>query len=206
MENSEAKEGVAASPIEAIEKRKEDLFARLKGTSGRLRYKIYEAKAVRAALEDKMRETGYNARDLRRQKERLEFRIATEATSLAKERVMMKEMNEIDKELEKASEVEKLDRKLRLVEGDIRAADAEIEQIKKGIDDSKAEIKAFYEADKEKRSEERDKEWEERKRAQLMARKEQRDKEMKKELEPFMGGIGEGVELGSIAVIKKKGQ
>ena len=110
MENSEAKEGVAASPIEAIEKRKEDLFARLKGTSGRLRYKIYEAKAVRAALEDKMRETGYNARDLRRQKERLEFRIATEATSLAKERVMMKEMNEIDKELEKASEVEKLDR------------------------------------------------------------------------------------------------
>lgn len=206
MENSEATEGAAASPIEAVEKRKEDLFARLKGTSGRLRYKIYEAKAVRAALDEKARECGVNARELRRAKERLEFRIATEATSLQKEREMMKEMKEIDKELAKATEVEKLERKLRFVEGDIRAAEAEIEQIKKGIDESKAEIKAMREADKDKRVEERNKEWEERKRAQLMARKEQREKEMKKELEPFMGGIGEGVELGSIAVIKKKGQ
>lgn len=203
MENAESQ---SSDPIGAVENRKEELFARLTGVSGRLRHKLYEAKVVRAALEDKMKETGVNARELRRRKERLEFRIATEATSLAKEREMMKEMNLIDKELAKATEVEKLEKKLRFVEGDVTAAKVEIEQIKKDIDGAKSEIRVLREGEKEKRKEERDKEWEERKRQQLMQRKEEREKEMKKELEPFMGGIGEGVELGSIAVIKKKGQ
>jgi len=204
LENAESQ---PADPIEAIENRKEELFAKLKGVSGRLKYKIYEARVVRGALEDKMKETGINARELRRRKERLEFRIATEATSLAKEREMMKDMKVIDKELAKATEVEKLERKLRFVEGDIRAAETEIEQIKRGIDEAKAEIKAMRDGAKEKRTEEREKVWEEKKRQQLMQKKEEREKEMKKELEPFMGGIdAQGVELGSIAVIKKKGQ
>ena len=203
MENAAEATG---SQIESVEKRKEELFARLKGVSNRLRYKIYEAKAVRAALEQKARETGVNARELRRRKERLEFTIATEATSIQKEREMMKEMKIIDKELDKAVEVEKLERKLRFVEGDVRSAEIEIDQIKKEIDGAKGEIKGLREQVKEKRSEERDKEWQEKKREQLMTRKEERDKEMKKEIEPFMGGLDDGVELGSIAVIKKKGQ
>jgi hypothetical protein len=37
--------------IEQLDKKKEELFARLKGVSSRLRYKEYEAKALKAALE-----------------------------------------------------------------------------------------------------------------------------------------------------------
>ncbi len=189
--------------MEAAEKRKEDFFARLKEVAGKQKQKIYDARTLRAQVEDKMRETGINARELRRRKERLEFRIATEATTLQKERDMMKEMRVIDKYLEKAGAVEALERKLRLVEDEIRAFEAEIGQIKRGIDEAKNEIKTLREKERDERSEEREKQWQERKRHQLM----EREKEMRKEIEPYMGGVDEqGVELGSIAVIKKKGQ
>ena len=191
--------------MEQLEKKKEELFAKLKGVSSRLRHKQYEAKVLKAALEEKMRETGLNVRELRRRKERLEFKIATEALTLAKEREMMKEMRMLEKELEKAGELERMERKLRLVEGDIRSAEAEIAQIKKDIDAAKAEIKAIREGEREKVKEQRAKEWEEKKRAQLMERRAKREEELKKELEPYLGGVDEeGVELGAIAVIKKK--
>lgn len=203
MEGTES--NASSGLLNQLERRKEELFAKLKGVSSRLRYKQYEAKVLKAALEEKMRETGLNVRELRRRKERLEFKIATEALTLAKEREMMKEMRLLEKELEKASELERMERKLRLVEGDIRSAEAEIAQIKKDIDATKAEIKAMRESEREKVREQRAKEWEEKKRAQLMERKAKREEELKKELEPYMGGLDEGgVELGAIAIIKKK--
>jgi len=199
--------GAPSDPIEQLEKRKEDLFGRLKGVSSRLRYKKYEEENVRAALNQKFRETGINARELRRRKDKLDFLIATEATTLTKEREMMKEMKLLDKDLEKASEVERMERKLRLVEGDIRSAETEVAQIKKEIENAKAEIKAVTEGERDKLKEEREKEWQEKKRAQLMVRKAARDEEMKKEAGPYMGRIDEeGVDLGSIAVIKKKSE
>ena len=205
MESTDS--GAPSDPIEQLEKRKEDLFGRLKGVSSRLRYKKYEEENVRAALDQKFRETGVNARELRRRKDKLDFLIATEATTLTKEREMMKEMKILDKDLEKASEVERMERKLRLVEGDIRSAETEVAQIKKEIDDAKAEIRAVSEGARDKLREEHEKEWQEKKRAQLMARKAARDEEMKKETGPYMGGIDEqGVDLGSIAVIKKKSE
>lgn len=192
-----------ADPYEALDQRKEALFVRLKEAMTKHKAKIMEVRILRAQVEDKFRETGINARELRRRKERLEFRIATEATNLQKERDMMKEMRVIDKQLEKAGEVEKLEAQLRAVEGEIRSAESEIVQTKRGIDEAKAEIRNLREKQREDRSDEREKQWQERKRQQLM----EREKEMRKEAEPYMGGVDDaGVELGSIAIIKKKGQ
>ena len=191
-----------ADPFEVLDKRKEDLFARLKESTTRHKAKIQELRIIRAQVEDKVKETGVNARELRRRKERLEFRIATEATNLQKERDMMKEMRVIDKQLEKAGEVEKIEARLRAVEGELRAAESEIVQTKRGIDEVKGEMRNLRDSQREKRSEEREKQWQERKRHQLM----EREKEMRKEAEQYMGGLDEGVDLGSIAIIKKKGQ
>ena len=159
-----------ADPYEVLDQRKEELFARLKEAMARHKAKIGEVRILRAQVEDKFRETGINARELRRRKERLEFRIATEATNLQKERDMMKEMRVIDKQLEKAGEVEKLESQLRAVEGEIRAAESEIVQTKRGIDEAKAERRNLREKQREERSEEREKQWQERKRQQLMER------------------------------------
>jgi chromosome segregation ATPase len=191
--------------LSPLEKKKEELYAALKGVSARLRHKRHEEATLRDELSAKMAETGLNARELRKRKARLEFRISTEATSLAKERAMMKEMKLLDKELAQASELERMERKLWLVEGDIRAAESEIIRMKGEIDSIKKEIRESRESERDKIREEREKEWQERKRSQLMTRKAEREKEMKKELEPYMGGVDEGgVELGSIAIIKKK--
>ena len=193
---------VPLSPLGAAETKKEDLFNRLKDASIRHRDARNKAYTLRGALEQKIQETGINARELRRAKERLEFRIATEATSLAKEREMMKEMRIIEKQLQQASEVEKLENEMRAAERDARGIDAEIMQIKRDIDEAKTEVKALRDDEKEKRALERDTQWQERKRGQLM----EHETAIKKELEPFMGGLDpEGVDLGSIAVIKKKG-
>ncbi|MDD5317396.1 MAG: hypothetical protein PHF51_01530 [Candidatus ainarchaeum sp.] len=193
--------------MDGVEKRKEELFGKLKGAASRLRHKIHEESFLRKVLEEKRKECGLNARELRKRRSRLEFRIATEATSLAKEREMMKAMKLLEAELVKASEFEKLERKLHLVLGDIRAAESEITQTRKDIEAAKEEIRKGRESVREKAREEREKEWQERKRAQLMARKAQRDEETRKEVAPYMGSVDDsGVDLGSIAVIKKKGQ
>lgn len=204
---SDTDSAAQSSEADLVAKRKEELFARLKGVASRLRHKLNDEGILREELGSKMGESGLNARELRKMRSRLEFRIATEATTLAKERQMMKEMKLIEADLVKASELERMERKLHLVQGDIRAAESEILQIRKDIDSAKEEIRKSREAEREKVREEREKEWQERKRAQLMARKAQREEDMKKEAAPYMGSVDAGgVDLGSIAVIKKKPQ
>lgn len=193
------------SGTEQVEKRKEELFERLNRIIALLKLKRAEENDLRAEFERKAAEAGFNVRELRREHKRLEFRIATEATTLDKERAMMKEMRALEKQLAKASEVEKVDRALRLVLGDIRAAETEIDQVKRDIDAAKSEIRAVREDARDQVRAEREKEWQEKKRVQLMAQKVAREKEAKSEIAPFLGGIDEtGVDLGSIAVIKKK--
>jgi len=59
---AQAEQPAAADPMEAAEKRKEDFFARLKEVAGKQKQRIYDARTLRAQVEDKMRETGINAR------------------------------------------------------------------------------------------------------------------------------------------------
>lgn len=185
-----------------LARRKEELYAKLKGAAGRLRYKQYELKEVRKALEQMRRECPVPARALRKQRNKLEFRISTESYTLARERELMKHISRVERELSKAEEVERLERKVRLIEGDIRNTEQEIGLIKKQIEETKEAMKAARAEADRRRKEQKKREWEARKREELM------DEERKhmEELRPFLGKIEEGVELGHIAVIKKKNQ
>jgi len=206
--NDTSKDSAAPSgQLDPIEKKKEELFAKLNVIAERLKEKRKQADELHAALRQKTAEVGINPRELRKEMQRLDFQISTEATTLQKEREMMKVMREMQKKLSKAVEVEKLDRQFRLVIADIRADENEIEDIKKGIGEAKSVLKEKRDAQFEERREQRNKEWEEKKRKQLLEHRAKRDSEIKKENEPFIGGLDpDGVDLGSIAVIKKRSE
>jgi hypothetical protein len=48
--------------MDGVEKRKEELFGKLKGAASRLRHKIHEESFLRKVLEEKRKECGLNAR------------------------------------------------------------------------------------------------------------------------------------------------
>lgn len=79
---------------------------------------------------DKTKNIGY----LRRQKEKLEFRITTEASTLNSEKELIRKIKVIDEDLEKAVKSYKVRRKVELVTGDI-------EDLKKEIDGQEEKIK-----------------------------------------------------------------
>ncbi len=79
---------------------------------------------------EKPRNIGY----LKRQKEKLEFRIATEASTLNSEKELIRKIKAIDEDLEKALKSYKVKRKVELVAGDI-------EELKKEIDAQEEKIK-----------------------------------------------------------------
>lgn len=56
---------------------------------------------------------------LKRMKNRLEFRISTEASSLSKEKEIIRQIGEINQELDELAVSVKMERKLGLVKGDI---------------------------------------------------------------------------------------
>ncbi len=80
---------------------------------------------------EKTKNIGY----LRRLKEKLEFRISTEASTLDSEKELIRKIKGIDEDLEKAIKNYKVRRKVELVTGDI-------EELKKETDSQEEKIKA----------------------------------------------------------------
>jgi uncharacterized coiled-coil DUF342 family protein len=81
---------------------------------------------------------------LRRLKNRLEFRISTEAGSLQKEKEMIREISEINQELAALSVVVRMDRKLGLVKGDIAEAKARLAELEPKIVEIDAKLDTMY--------------------------------------------------------------
>ncbi|MDE1804622.1 MAG: hypothetical protein KGH59_02475 [Candidatus Micrarchaeota archaeon] len=111
-------------------------------TARRLKYKLAYKQAELAALSklteikptERTKSIGY----LKRQKERLEFKISTEASSLSAEKDLIRRINEIDEELDKAIKSYKQKKKVELIKGDIEEAIKLIgEQDKKILDSNK---------------------------------------------------------------------
>ncbi len=183
--------------IDELEKQKLSLIEKAKELDGTLRYKGYEAKALREVLSN---ERGNEYRMLKRRLDELEFQIATESLNLQSERKMMKEIRETQKQLERATEVEKKRRKLFLVEGDLKQLAEERTRVENEIQRVKNEIKSLKDELNEKSKEARE-----------AVRRDRRRKEMEDQRKKLMSDLGikdqpfEGeVSLGEIAVIRKK--
>lgn len=114
----------------------------------RLRHKMAYKQAEFAALStlnstvrvEKTKSIGY----LKRLKEKLEFKIATEASSLSAEKDLIRKINDVDKELDAAIKTYKSRKKVDLIKGDIEDATKQIEEHEKLISESNKVLDDLY--------------------------------------------------------------
>jgi uncharacterized coiled-coil DUF342 family protein len=129
--------------IDEEKKKIPPLIANIKRSRHRLAYKTAEKAALAKLAEtsrDNTKEIGY----LRRRKESLEFRIATEAFTLEAERDLIRKKNEIEEQLNNAIKSYRLKRKVEYVNGDIQALTTEIAGIEKQIDEVDRKLDELY--------------------------------------------------------------
>ncbi len=81
---------------------------------------------------------------LRRLKNRLEFRISTEASSLTKEKEMIREISSINQELTAIGATVRMDRKLGLVKGDIVECKTKLAELEPKIVEIDAKLDLMY--------------------------------------------------------------
>lgn len=138
MELSEKPDKPVESPSEAPKEEKKNAFLELttamKEKRQSLMDKIDEIKELREKLQGMNR---ISVRTLSRRKEQLEFKIATEALTLDKERAFMKTIKGIDQEIKQAQSRESERSKIL---GKIKALDGEIEKLKNELDEMKLNL------------------------------------------------------------------
>jgi hypothetical protein len=98
----------------------------------RLAYKLEEQEAIKR-LSDISKRSTKNIGYLRRRKENLEFRIATEAYTLEEERDLIRKKNEIEAELEEAIKSYRLRRKEEFIVNDITDLTKKIDESKDAV-------------------------------------------------------------------------
>jgi len=181
--------------VEALEKEKATLLERLKEADRRYRYKVYEAKALGEMLDKKKKEGTFPAtRELKKRIQRLEFIISTEARTLQQERELVKEVRELEKRLKVSIEFERMERRLHLINEDIKAAEKQVIEFEKRMDEMRKELQEKRNANSKSKKEKK-----------LLELKEKVNEERQREREPFMKKNVDGrVDLGEICVIKKK--
>lgn len=163
----------------------------IKSARNRLAYKMADKQAI-SQLSQISKNTTKNIGLLRRKKEQLEFRIATEAFSVEAEKDLIRKRNEIDRELEDALKSFRLRKKLEFIDKDIEQLgkqltelDAKIKESDKALDVLYNEFRAITGAGERRQRGERD--------HNNRDRKQQRDQQKPQE-----------VSLADIAIIKDK--
>lgn len=129
------------SEVEILEAKKAELIGRIQKAYRKIRYKKYEQQT----LEPFLKETeAVQIAPLRKRKRALEFKISTAAYTPKMEREILKQMREIDAELDKVKEVEKARRKAKYVVQDIADAENEIKKIEEELKVIREELKKHY--------------------------------------------------------------
>ncbi len=110
--------------IDAVKVQRGDAIAKVKENRRRLNYKEAESVAIGRLLDIEKGKDKDNAKRkkigyLKRLKNKLEFKISTEAQSLAAEKELVRQIEEINKELNLAYKAIRLERKTELVKSDI---------------------------------------------------------------------------------------
>ena len=177
--------------MKELEKRKKELIERAKHKDRAIYGRDCEIKALESVLRAKSRPPTPGR--LRAEVERLEFQIATEAYTLDHELELLKKIKTKKALLEEAVEFARKGGRLRRLGEELAVLRKEREGIEAEIQDVKKEIIAM------RRTEERRVFDQERKRKRT-----ERDSERKRETEKYMGKTKD-LELGDIAVIRKKG-
>jgi uncharacterized coiled-coil DUF342 family protein len=140
--SSDPKSDLLKGSIEEEKKKRNGLIDQMRRLRNKLNYKQAEYAAI-SKLSDLNRATK-NLGRLKRMKSDLEFKIATEATTLSAERELIKKLNEINNELEDALKVYRAKRKVELVSKDIEDIGKALEQYKTQVLDVDKKLDTLY--------------------------------------------------------------
>ncbi|MCX8200075.1 MAG: hypothetical protein N3G76_01255 [Candidatus Micrarchaeota archaeon] len=151
MELTEGKPEMPAEAPAEPQKEKKNAFVELttamKDKRQSLMSKIEEIKSLREKLQG-MNKVGVKA--LTKKKEQLEFKVATEALTLDKERAFMKTIKGLEQEIKQAQAREEERKKIL---SRIKSLDGEIEALKNELDEMKLSLIKLREERKKKRAE-----------------------------------------------------
>jgi uncharacterized coiled-coil DUF342 family protein len=135
--------------IDDLRKERTKLIIRVKDSRRRLSYKEAEEAAINKLLQMKKEEdkdgskrkrVGY----LKHMKQKFEFKISTEASSLSQEKEIIRKINEINQELDEALASVRLERKLGFIKKDVEDYQKGITDINKRIEELDAKLDGLY--------------------------------------------------------------
>lgn len=128
--------------IDDEKKRRSDIINEIRRKRSKLGYKQVEYEAVSKL--STMNTEHVNIGRLRRMKESLEFRISTEAHTLSSEKDLIRKLNVIDEDLNKAIKNFKMKKKLNFIVDDIAQLKKEINELDKKIEESNKKLDDLY--------------------------------------------------------------
>ncbi len=133
-----------AKAIEEERKLKAKTIFDIKRFKRKLAYKLAEQEATKKLTEAASKNNTKNIGYLRRRKERLEFRISTEAYTLDVEKDLIRKKNEIDAQLNEAIKSYRAKRKAEFIVGDIAELNKNIEDSNKKILEIEKKLDDLY--------------------------------------------------------------
>jgi uncharacterized coiled-coil DUF342 family protein len=135
--------------IDDLRKERSKLIVRVKDCRRRLGYKEAESVAIERLLNmkkeedkdgEKRRKIGY----LKRMKQKLEFKISTEASSLAQEKDIVRKINDINHELDEALASVRLERKVGFIKKDIEDYRKSITEVNLKVQELDTKLDGLY--------------------------------------------------------------
>jgi len=127
--------------IKDLESAKTELIEKIKYLNRRVRYKKFEQKALEPYLEQTK---DVQITPLRKQRNMMEFRIATQAYTPRMEKELLKEVKKLDEQLSSVRDVERARRKRRYVDQDIEQGETGIMQIENSLKEIREKLRKLY--------------------------------------------------------------
>ncbi len=128
--------------IEEEKKKRIDIIISIKKKRKLLKYKEAELEALSKQSESAGR--GPNIGRLRRMKDKLEFRISTETRSLGAEKEIIREINDIDSQIDGAIKIFRMKRRINFLKDDTVSLNKEIDELDKKIEENHKRLDDLY--------------------------------------------------------------
>lgn len=135
--------GQLKKDIEDEKKKRMDTIREVKAARNKLMYKTADKQAI-SQLSEISKSNTKNLGFLRKRKEQIEFRIATEAFTVEAEKDLIRKKNEIEGELQQALKSYRLRKKLDFINKDIEDIGKRIEELEGRIKESDKKLDDLY--------------------------------------------------------------
>lgn len=119
-----------------------ELLYKQRRCRGIIANKEAEIVAITKLVEIEHKKGSFNIRQLKRLKEKFEFKLSTEARSLTDEKELIRRIGEVDSKIDYAYRIMRLKRRSELLAGDIVRYKAELEELRKKIKEAEATFAA----------------------------------------------------------------